>query len=578
VSSPLRDQPVHTDVSRLIADSIHAGTAAERVGPFSVRFDPATANVWRNYAVPDPDATPSAGDVAELIALFEARGRTPRLEYVPAAAPAVEAVLVSAGFVVEGRPPLMACRPGEVTMPDHLDGVTLALVTGDEELLDVAAVQNDAYHEPEPAGPHDVARLRNTLDRGGLVVLARDAGTGEPVGAGLCAGPVGGASELAAVGVRASHRRRGIASAITALLTTSAHERGAPLVWLEPAGEREARIYAGVGFTASGEKLWISRPPGDRAAGPAPVPPSPAEFDHNGGGAAAGDAGPTDPFDGPVPAGRLVLEFVRPPLARSILAGDLSGVAAGEGWPHEDTAGGMWMVANQGAWCWLAVCDGVVVGDGGTFGPVDDAGDVRIGYGFAAPNRGRGYEGEFVAGLTRALMALPGVRRVLDTTSPTVDRTPPEVAGGERETLLAFIGYLRECLVGKLDGVGEDDARRPMVASGTSLLGLVKHVAWVETFWLHRAFAGNAGDPVPDGALTDRDTVASVTAAYRDTARASDAIARGCPDLDTPAGNAGFSATPTTLRWILVHLVEEIGRHAGHADILREQLDGTVGR
>ena len=254
---------VHTELTRLVAGYIRASLqrgSVVRVGPFSVLYDPATANVWRNYAVPDDGAVPDAGDVAALVAWFRARGRTPRLEYVPAAAPAVEGVLREAGFVVEGRPPLMACRPGEVVEPPAVDGVTVAVVAADADLHDVAVAQHAAYGEPQPPGPADVARLRATVDRGGVVVLARDADTGEPVGAGLCTAPVDGISELAAVGVVTSHRRRGIATAVTALLTATAHARGARLVWLEPAGEREASIYARVGFRPSGHKLWISLP------------------------------------------------------------------------------------------------------------------------------------------------------------------------------------------------------------------------------------------------------------------------------------------------------------------------------
>ncbi|HLV57455.1 MAG: GNAT family N-acetyltransferase [Micromonosporaceae bacterium] len=255
----------HTELTRLVAGYIRASlqrSPVVRVGPFSVWYDPATANVWRNYAVPDDGAVPDAEDVAALVAWFRARGRTPRLEYVPAAAPAVEGALRRAGFVVEGRPPLMACRPGEVVAPPAVDGVTVTVVAGDGDLYDVAVAQHAAYGEPEPPGPADVARLRATVERGGVVVLARDTGTGEPVGGGLCTAPVDGVSELAAVGVIASHRRRGIATAMTALLTLTAHARGARLVWLEPAGEREAAVYARVGFRPSGHKLWISLPEG----------------------------------------------------------------------------------------------------------------------------------------------------------------------------------------------------------------------------------------------------------------------------------------------------------------------------
>src|SRR6266508_1055498 len=170
--------------------------------------------------------------------------------------------LRAGGFVVEGRPPLMACRPGEAVEPPAVAGVAVAVVTADGDLHDVAVAQHAAYAEPEPPGPADVARLRATVDRGGVVALARDTGTTQPVGGGLCAAPVDGVSELAAVGVIESHRRRGIATAVTALLTRSAHARGARLVWLEPAGEREAAVYARVGFRPDGHKLWISLPGG----------------------------------------------------------------------------------------------------------------------------------------------------------------------------------------------------------------------------------------------------------------------------------------------------------------------------
>jgi ribosomal protein S18 acetylase RimI-like enzyme len=270
MSAPSRvDPPVHTEVSRLVAGSIRATVErreAIRVGLFAILYDASSANVWRNYAVPDDGAEPSAAHVAALIAAFVDLDRTPRLEYVPAAAPAVEAMLVSAGFVVEGRPPLMACRPGDLTAPLPVDGVTVALITDAADLLDVINAQNDAYGEPEPAGPDDVARLRGAIERGSVVALARDAATGQAVGGGICGEPVDGVSELAAVGVRASHRRRGIATAITRLLTESGHANGAHLVWLEPAGEREALVYARAGFQASGQKLWISRP--TNGAGP----------------------------------------------------------------------------------------------------------------------------------------------------------------------------------------------------------------------------------------------------------------------------------------------------------------------
>jgi len=267
-----------TELWRLVAASIRDGLGdVPKAGPFSLLFDADSDNVWRNYAVPDHGAVPTPADVAALVAAFAERRRRPRLEYVPAAAPAAEAVLVAAGFTVEGRPPLMACRPGDLR-PSAVDGITTDLLTDDADLLELADVQGVAYGGTEPAGPADVARMRRLLGRGGVVVGARDSGSGAIVGGGICGAPVDGISELAAVAVAEPYRRRGIAGAVVAALATASHAGGARLVWLEPAGEREAAIYARAGFTTDGEKLWISLP----GAGPRG---GALEFDHGAGGA-----------------------------------------------------------------------------------------------------------------------------------------------------------------------------------------------------------------------------------------------------------------------------------------------------
>jgi GNAT superfamily N-acetyltransferase len=114
-------------------------------------------------------------------------------------------------------------------------------------------------HTADPTG-HDVARLRATVDRGGLVALAADLATGRVVGGGLCAPPHCGVSELAAVGVRPGYRRRGIASALTALLTTACPTVGITSPFLTPAGDAEERIYRRAGYRPVTEMLHISRP------------------------------------------------------------------------------------------------------------------------------------------------------------------------------------------------------------------------------------------------------------------------------------------------------------------------------
>jgi len=236
-------------------------TGGTRIGPFTARIDEHSALIWRNYAVPDGDATPSVADVQSLVDWFRQHDRVPRLEYVPAAAPAVEPSLVAAGFTVEGRSPVFGCRRGAAAELAAPHGISFAIVDSDNDLLDVVRVQHAAYHGTETPGPADVARLRRLNERGGIVALARDSATGEPVGAGVCDNPLEGVSELAAVGVAGAYQRRGIASALTAFLARFMHEHGAELVWLERELHLPDRLYELAGFRRGAEKLWISLPP-----------------------------------------------------------------------------------------------------------------------------------------------------------------------------------------------------------------------------------------------------------------------------------------------------------------------------
>jgi hypothetical protein len=155
------------------------------------------------------------------------------------------------------------------------------------------------------------------------------------------------------------------------------------------------------------------------------------------------------------------------------------------------------------------------------------------------------------------------------------DRKPPRLEGDERETLRALLQYQRDSIVGKITGVDEDAARQPLVGSGTTLLWLIKHLARAETLWIVRRLAGHDVD-VPDDAVRPDDSLTSAIVAYRDTWTRVDAIV-AVASLDEPCRDVGDQA-PVNLRWVLMHLLEETARHAGHADILRELIDGQTGR
>jgi uncharacterized damage-inducible protein DinB len=161
-----------------------------------------------------------------------------------------------------------------------------------------------------------------------------------------------------------------------------------------------------------------------------------------------------------------------------------------------------------------------------------------------------------------------------------IDEEDLVAVAGERETLEGFLEYHRRVLSGKLRGLSEDDARRHLVPSLTTMLGLVSHGAAVERNWFQHHLGGRpreeiSGNARGDAASWESDqTIAEVVAEFESACAVSRQIAAGFGLDDTvPRDDQG----PVTLRWIYVHIIREHARHIGHADILREQLDGVTG-
>ena len=147
----------------------------------------------------------------------------------------------------------------------------------------------------------------------------------------------------------------------------------------------------------------------------------------------------------------------------------------------------------------------------------------------------------------------------------------------ERTVLETFLDYYRDEVVRKVRGVSEADARRRLVSSLTTLGGLVKHLTVVEESWFLRRMGQRELGPrmktEDEFTLTGSDTVESLIADYeRMCAETRAEAARHALDDVVPHHRMG----EVSLRWIYVHLIEETARHAGHADILREQLDATA--
>jgi hypothetical protein len=152
----------------------------------------------------------------------------------------------------------------------------------------------------------------------------------------------------------------------------------------------------------------------------------------------------------------------------------------------------------------------------------------------------------------------------------------PPVAD-ERDGLLTFLGQQRDALRAAVLGLTEEQARATPAASSLSLGGLIKHVARTERRW---TVAGVAGEPLPglwpiedwtaDFRMEPGETLASLLSYYAETAARTEQIVAGVSDLNEPQ-----AADPErSVRWVLLHLIKETARHAGHADLIREALDG----
>ncbi|MEV5845164.1 DinB family protein [Streptomyces sp. NPDC051985] len=151
---------------------------------------------------------------------------------------------------------------------------------------------------------------------------------------------------------------------------------------------------------------------------------------------------------------------------------------------------------------------------------------------------------------------------------------------GEKETLHASLNRHRDAVLWKLQGLDDEQLRRPMTPSGTNLLGLVKHLASVEYGWFVEAF-GEEAEPLwfdpytEDLTVGPGETTQQIVDFYGRARAAADRVIAGRP-LET-LGRPSWRDITVSLRWVLVDMIEETARHAGHMDIVRELIDGATG-
>ena len=159
-------------------------------------------------------------------------------------------------------------------------------------------------------------------------------------------------------------------------------------------------------------------------------------------------------------------------------------------------------------------------------------------------------------------------RHALPVTLPAVT---PEV-----EALLRALDGQRSGFLEKLAGLGEADARRSTVGSGTNLAGLLQHLTFVESMWFEEIVAGGTARRGKRSMEVDPSvSLRTLRADYRAACAASNEIITALGDATVPVTRNGKTRD---LRWAILVVVQETARHAGHADIIREQIDGRTGR
>jgi len=155
----------------------------------------------------------------------------------------------------------------------------------------------------------------------------------------------------------------------------------------------------------------------------------------------------------------------------------------------------------------------------------------------------------------------------------------PRIDTGELDTALAFLDFVRSCVLKKAAGLSDEQLRRAVVPSGTSILGLIQHLTVGERFWFGYTVGGVGEDTDFDFDLVvaPERNAADVLADFRAAIEESNTLIRQVGDPEARVAMP-VDGEYLSLRWVIAHATGEATRHAGHADILRELIDGTTGR
>ena len=163
------------------------------------------------------------------------------------------------------------------------------------------------------------------------------------------------------------------------------------------------------------------------------------------------------------------------------------------------------------------------------------------------------------------------------------ERYGTPVAGNEKEVLSGFLDHYRRTLVDICEGLDEEELRRPMVPSGTSLLAILKHLAYTERGWFQENIANEpfeypfdtTENPDADWILEPNDSFETVLKVYEESCAKSREILDAVSLDDMVTGSQ--RSADYNVRWVVLHMIEETARHVGHADIIRELIDSKTG-
>ena len=176
----------------------------------------------------------------------------------------------------------------------------------------------------------------------------------------------------------------------------------------------------------------------------------------------------------------------------------------------------------------------------------------------------------------------------------TIDRTDPPLVGTEAATLVGFLDFHRDTLRMKVDGLDADQLATRLAPSTMTLGGMLKHLAYVEDWWFNQVLADNptakvwaevdwASDPDWDWSSAGQDSPEQLRSLLDEAVATSDGIRDEALATGQGLETVSKRRSPRdpervySLRWILVHMIEEYARHNGHADLIRESIDGRVG-